>query len=397
MLPIADILHLCPNLVSLNVTQPSAPNFSSLPTATWPKLTTLCFSNVEEAITCEQIVAIGKRFPSLKILSIYPCQDPQLTHVVLDYYPRMKSVKLDYDGPEDGITYMDEGPQCEDVGITEFSLEVFCSKSHPWRNAISILTQHQKTLECINFDTDADNEPEEIHDMKYVRLKKLCLGKSGWWIPRKAPMLEELTIASRTIRANPEVFDTIPPKLRRLELKVDHAPRLPDIKAAVSGYLHRFAQHSQLKELVIHFQSMTDMSNVLEAIHHLGQLESLKMRFARKWDACDWSDYGMETFTDGLVKGCPRLYTLEINCMGAPSIHSINALKRLEHLEEFAFAITSMAGYDNFWYALQTFKQLKRIRIFQAQVFNMEDIRHLQGQRPDLKIVVDMLFENYHS
>lgn len=391
MLPIADILLNFPNLVSLNITQPSAPNFNSLPTTTWPKLTTLCFCNQEEAITCDQIVAIGNRFPSLKILSIYPCQDPQLTHVVLDYYPQMKSVKLDYDGPEDGITYMDEGPQCEDVGITEFSLEVYCSKSRPWRNVISILRQHQKTLEFIDFDTDAENEPEAIHDFHYIRLKKLCLGNSGWWIPHNAPMLEDMTIASRTIRANPAVFDTIPPMLRRLELKVDHVPRLPDIKASVSGYLHRFAQHSQLKELVIHFQRMTNMSNVLEAIHHLGQLERLKMRFPRMWDASHWYHYGMDKFTDGLVKGCPRLCNLEINCMGAPSIHSINALKQLEHLEQFAFAITSMAGDDNFWYALQTFKQLKCIRIFQAQAFNMEDIRRLQGQRPDLKIVVDTL------
>ncbi|KAJ8657656.1 hypothetical protein O0I10_006722 [Lichtheimia ornata] len=401
VLPIGDILDNCPNLVSLDISlpfQPFPPNFSSLPTTTWPKLTTLCFSNSEEAVTCEEVIAIGKRFPSLKTLYLCPCEDPQLTRVVLDYYPWMKSVIVENDDPNYGITYMDEGPQGDDVGITDISLESNFWNRDPWRNAIPILRQHHKTLECINFDVDVPNEPEEIYNIEYDRLKNLCLLRSGWWIPRNAPMLEELKITSRTIRANPSVLDSVPPRLKRLELKLDHGSRLVDIKSPVSTYLNRFTQHSQLKELDIHFHYMVIIGNVLEAIHHLGQLESLKMTFTKKWDPCDWYHDGMERFIERLVKGCPRLSNLVINCMNAPSIHSINALKRLEHLEEFAFSITNTLHHDDFWHALETFKQLKCIRLYRSKVANMDDIRRLQGQRPDLKIVVvecSLSFEDF--
>ncbi|KAJ8657565.1 hypothetical protein O0I10_006629 [Lichtheimia ornata] len=389
-LPIHDILHNCPNLVSLDISQQSVCNFNSLPTTSWPNITTLCLADAQETVTSDTVIAISKHFPSLKTLSLQPCLDPQLTSVVLDHYPWMRCVHHnDDEEPADSITYLAEGRQCDDVGITEFSVRLCLPFDNPWTNATPILTKQQRTLECIDFDVKVGDEPEEIYNIEYDRLKKLCLIRSGWWIPRNAPMLEELEISSRTIRGNASVLDTIPPKLKRLALKLHYTRRIRQITAAVSRYLHRFSYHSHLRELVVHCHNWESMYNVIDAIHHLGQLESLEVNCTRKQRSFESHYYPIVRLAHGLPKGCPRLSRLEIiGMMAPPSTGAINALKELEHLEEFAFSIIDTYCKDDFWQALQTLEQLKRLRIYHAKAGNMDGIRRLQGQRPHLKIVV---------
>ncbi|KAJ8657988.1 hypothetical protein O0I10_006259 [Lichtheimia ornata] len=395
MLSIGDILFNCPHLVSLGIIHPFAPNFSSLRMVKWPNLTRLSFSNTEKDVGCDQIKAIGKRFPSLKVLSLYPCEEIQLTNVVLDTYPRMNQLDFCMDSPAADLTYTEEGPQCSDVGITDISVHVDRSDWEgyhidPWENLIPILKENHKTIQHFKIDMDFEDDNKDVYDLEYPRLKKLCLFNSGWWIPRNAPILEELTMTSRAIKGNPAVLDTIPPTLKRLELKLGRAAyHLNDETSAVSAYLHRLANHSQLKEVVVHFHDALIISNVLDAIQHLGRIQNLTLIFTRMWGPCVWESYEMDRFVDGLAKGCPRLSSLEINCKNAPSTYTVNALKRLEHLEQLVISIEEMGGDDGFWHALETFKQLKCIRIYSAKAANMDAIRHLQGQRPDLKIIFD--------
>ncbi|KAJ8658028.1 hypothetical protein O0I10_006299 [Lichtheimia ornata] len=396
MLAIGDILLNCPNLVSLDIIHPFATNFSSLRMVKWPKITRLSFSQGEKDVGCDQIKAIGKRFPSLKELSLYPCEDIQLTRVVLDSYPRMKHLHICMDSPIADLTYSEEGPPCNHAGITHLSVYVDCSFweaddfRDPWQSVIPILKEIHQTLEYLKIDVNFANDNEDVYDLEYPRLKKLFLFNSGWWIPRNAPILEELTMTSRTIRENPAVLDTIPPNLKRLELRLGHAsPYLRDEKAAVSAYLHRLANHSQLKELVIHFHDALIISNVLEAIQHLGRIESLNLIFTRTWRSCVWDSYVMDSFVDGLAKGCPRLSNLEINCKNAPSTYTVNALKQLEDLKQLVFSVEEMDPDDNIWHAFETFKQLKCIRIYSVKGANMDAIRYLQGQWPNLKIIIN--------
>ncbi|KAJ8657999.1 hypothetical protein O0I10_006270 [Lichtheimia ornata] len=387
-LPIGDILVNCPNLVSLEITQPNAaPDISSLPMTTWPKLTTfnmfLCGKNM---ITCDEIIAIGKRFPSLKRLQVSPCEDMESTRVVLDHYPWMNSLCLITFVVGSCMIFLDDGPRCEDVGITRLDLITYCRENGPWKRVIHILQQHQKTLESIDFDVATSNEPREIYSIEYARLKKLRLCKSGWWIPHNAPMLEELEISwSCSLGSESTMPDAIPlpPTLKKLELRL-YPGNNDTEKAPLERCIHQYAHHPQLKELVIAFDMSKDIDNVLDAIHHLGHLECLSIECAGNWDTIH-----MQRFFDGLGKGCPRLSSLVISCRHVPEMYPMNALKRLEHLEEFGVSIKNTHDDDGFWHAIQTFSQLKRIHVYPGNGTNMDHLRRLHEQRPDLKIVVN--------
>lgn len=126
---------------------------------------------------------------------------------------------------------------------------------------------------------------------------------------------------------------------------------------------------------------------MLNAIHHLRQLQRLIFTFDDEWDPTQ-----MQRFLEGLGNGCPRLMYLEIGCTNAPSSKAMDDLKRLEHLEELLFSIVDTAGDDGFWHAIENLSQLKSIRVYCGDVINMDDLRHLKQQRPDLKIIADTTF-----
>ncbi|KAJ8658040.1 hypothetical protein O0I10_006311 [Lichtheimia ornata] len=396
----ADIMQSCPNLVSLDIDQPMVPDFTSLSMSTWPKLTTLslmCDSAIfREVFTRDHLRAIPNHFPSLKKLSISPCEDTQMTRIVLDNYPWMKRLELSH-GPDVHLTYLEQGNPCNEIGITDLLIESDRREFFPWGFLAQELRQHQNTLERIEcnmyLDDETEEEDEDILDdvspIEYTRLRLLDLSCFGWWIPRKAPMLEELKITAFTIEENSAVLDTIPPKLKKLELNLDDDF---GYTAPLERYLHGLAQHSQFKELVIRFYKLKNIDNILNAIHRLDHLQRLMVSFSTK---CDY--YQMQKFIDGLVKGCPRLACLEIQCINAPSTYSLNALKQLEHLERFAFSIKGMGDNDGFWNMIQGMSQLKCIRIYPASAAKMDAVRRLQEQRLDMKIVLDRWFTRFED
>ncbi|KAJ8657665.1 hypothetical protein O0I10_006731 [Lichtheimia ornata] len=379
VLPIGDVLLNCSNLVSLKLFLESVDDISSLPMMTCTTLTTLSIYT-ERDITYNEIMAIGKRLPSLKKLSLSPCSDIQSTRDILDYYPWMNSLTLYKEAIGFEITLSDQGPMSKENGITDLVIMMTHLDGAFWQSINYVLKQHQMTLERLQFDVELGSEPEDIYNVDYRQLKRLCLDNSGWWIPRHAPMLEELKISAEVLTANSSVLDVFPNDLKKLHLEIADTHDA-DQKALIERYLLRFIHHPYLKELVIDFTTANDVDNMLSAIHQLSQLRHLMVRFHHVWDPCQ-----MERFIGGLLKGCRHLTCFEINCINPPSTESINALKQLTHLEKLAFSVFNTEGESDFWYAVQTFSQLKCIEIYREKPGNKDDIRHLQGQRPDLRI-----------
>lgn len=238
------------------------------------------------------------------------------------------------------------------------------------------------TVERLCFQVELDSEQEEeLYNLEYGRLKKAHLDGSGWWIPRHAPMLDELKISPQTISANPSVLDVVPANLKTLHLDVADTDDV-DQKALIERYLHRFINHPNLKELAVNFHTANNTDNVFNAILHLRHLQHLKIRFTYEWDSNQ-----MQRFLYRLVKGCPHLTGLEIICNNAPSTDSLNALKQLDHLEKLALSAFNTEGNHDFWDAVQSLPQLKWLRICRKKPVNMHDISCLQGQRPDLKVI----------
>lgn len=77
-------------------------------------------------------------------------------------------------------------------------------------------------------------------------------------------MLEELRLTSRIIRTQPAVLDMIPPRLTKLNLKLDHDDEgaEPVDQPAILHYLDRIAQQRQLTELFIHFDNGSKTSTI---------------------------------------------------------------------------------------------------------------------------------------
>ncbi|CDH57670.1 predicted protein [Lichtheimia corymbifera JMRC:FSU:9682] len=387
VLPIADILTNCINLVYLDINQPFAAHINSLPMTTWPNITTLMlFSKTADLFTCGEIRAIGKRFPSLKKLQFSPCQDMEATRIVMDYYPWMTNLEL-YEFPAGfNIIFREDGPRCKEGAITSLEIDIHDMEEDRWESAIYILQQHHQRLEYLNFHVDSNAVDDRIYNIEYPCLKKLHLRNSGQWIPRNAPMLEELGITCFTYEEESTVPDAVSPRLKKLELDLHLSPQGYNI-SQFTQYIHRYAHHPQLKELIIHLPESDSIDNLLTAIHHLCQLERLVIRFSEDWDATL-----MHGFLDGLVTGCPNLSSLGIGSINAPSTHSMIALKGLEHLQHLGFSIEDVNDEDDFWHAIQTFPHLKAIHVYPVNATTIHSLGRLQKQRPDLKIVEDRWF-----
>lgn len=387
MLPIEEILVNCPNLVYLDISQPFPADIRSLSMTTWPKITTLIlFSNAGHMTTRDDIIPIAKRFPSLKKLQFFPCEDMEAMRVVMDYYPWMNNLEIYEFEVGFNTVFSEDGPRRQERAITNLTIDMHAIEIDRWESALHVLRQHQQTLEDISLEADVPSVNEEIYNIEYPCLKKLCIRNSGMWIPRNAPMLEEMKISCFTFGEESTVPDALPPKLKKLELDLDHGYHRVD-KAPYAQYVHRYARHPHLKELVVHLHSSDTIVNVLEAILHLGQLERLMIRFTDDWDTTQ-----MQGYIDALVKGCPNVSSLGISCNNAPSTYSMNALKRLEHLEQFGFSLKDVDDHDGFWHAIQAFPQLKSIHIYPFNSINMHHLARLQQRRPGLKIVVDHNF-----
>lgn len=376
----------CPNLVSLAMTRPSNVVLSALPMTTWSKMTTLSITNATEEITSDHVVEIWKRFPSLKKLALHPCSDIQSAFVVSDYCPSMRKIALDMKSGCTALTFLDQEHGSEEHGITDLTFDGYSPFSFSYEEICSLLKQHQSTLHFLQWGIDLHMENHDIYSIQYPQLKKLVIRCSGWWLPRNAPLLEELDITTRAVNVTDEELSTIPPNLQKLSLRFDTSP-LPD-KTPIIQYLNRTAEHSHFYHLVVHFQIKDTFGEIHDAISRLNQLERLTIIYTY-----DWNYMEMERFFGKLVKGCPRLTRLELS--GTPTTYSINALKQLEHLKELSFSIHWHDGDPRFWDAVQALSQVKCVRIYPSISVQMRRITHLRAQRPDMKVIVDDAFRHF--
>lgn len=286
------------------------------------------------------------------------------------------------------------------TGDEHLSIEFSLVNALTPQNAILILNKYQGTLQHIYWSIKSDsNDDMYSNSIQHPQLKKLCLYDPGWWIPRNAPMLEELSITSKTISTNPEVLDTTPPNLKKLELQLDHTPYLPD-KTALARYIYSFSQQSQLQHIDISIDSHDNTQDVVGAICRLHQLRHLSInlpddRHTYAREPMVWNPHAMEQFLDTLSQSCSQLRCLEIRCKNAPSSYSINALKRLGYLKQFAFSIDGIDDNDSFWNAIQTLPQLKTISIYPAPAVKKDDISRLIYHRPSMKIIIRKSFRPF--
>ncbi|KAJ8657599.1 hypothetical protein O0I10_006663 [Lichtheimia ornata] len=381
--PFLRVLLTCPNLVSLAILQRDDNYLTQLPKMTWPKVTTLAIVNAVDVFGYDEIKAMCERFPSLKQLTIDSCPDLQSTSIIHQYYPSMRSLHVTGKFPHVVLRYSDQGPQCDEPGITDL---VICMDK--WNRLLPdpelslLFKQHHQTLESIKLEIHTAFDDASIYDIQYPRLKKLHLDESGWWIPRNAPMLEELCITSTTFNTHPVVLDTIPPKLKQLKLVLGDGSQL-DNKSPIEGYLHRYVDHPHLRQLAIDTNNMNNINNVLDAICHLYQLQSLIFVY-REWDSNQ-----MESFFHQLVHACPDLAKLLFTCTKAPSMASMLVLKQLANLQHIGILMETLDEDQGFWEALSALTQLEHVAINGSKAANMHEIRRLKERRPDLKITLD--------
>ncbi|CDS06440.1 hypothetical protein LRAMOSA08968 [Lichtheimia ramosa] len=382
-LPAATLISACPNLVSLNIMDATNADLSSLPTTPCLNLTSLVITYTHVEITFDQILGIWKRFPSLRHFQLHPCADIHAALIFTDYFPSMKRLEVVFSDSGIHLICNDKGSPGEDIGITHLLLDGVSIPDDAIMNVNTILEQHHSTFEQMELKIDLDTSSIKI---RYPQLTKLHLDSSAWWIPHNAPMLQELTISSTTINSNPAVLDTIPPRLQKLQLCLAQELYIQN-KAAIERFLLRLAQHSQLKELGILFNTLDNIQSLLDAICHLGQLQSLMISFSYKWPSS-----GIESFFESLVQKCPRLSSLAMECQSLPSTYAMNTLKQHKHLQRLGFPIHWLHGNDEFWHSLQEFSQLKEIRIYHADSDNHPHIQHLKKRMPDIKITISRCF-----
>ncbi|CDH57672.1 predicted protein [Lichtheimia corymbifera JMRC:FSU:9682] len=384
MLRVPEVVFACPNLRMLEIIEPHDADVSILPATTWPTMTTLSLTYTRTDITCNQIIDIWKRFPSLKKLELYPCSDIQSALIVPEYCPRMKSLQLCMEGMGIRLIYSEQGDYSEGPGIRKLMIETNPTADKICKDTSSIIKQYHTMLEHLEWEMNTSEDRENIDHLEFSCLKKFGFFGSGLQLLHNAPILEELMITSQAINMHPQVLDTIPPHLKSLELKFIRVDALDyELKQSLLLYLNRIALQHQLKQLAIHFNNIDSDASILDAVHGHSHLECLKVSVKREWDS-----YHMERFVDGLVRSCPLLSTLKLKCKNAPSTDSINILKRLSHLNQLAFSTHGTGGADTFWDAISTFTQLTSITIYPSTGARDPAINYLKQQRPDIKITI---------
>ncbi|CDS06455.1 hypothetical protein LRAMOSA08983 [Lichtheimia ramosa] len=378
-LPAAAILSACPNLVLLYTVGVNHADLSLLPKTPWNNLTELEITCSEEKITFDQIMAIWERFPSLEHLRLDPCTDIRSAILVTDYYPSMNNLDIKISSGAD-ITYNEKGTPSDDIGITHLALDTNLAPFQQHMDVNSILKRYHNTLEQIILNMELDTKNTDIYSIQYPRLKRLYLNSPVWWIPRNAPMLQELAMTMEAVDMfvdHSAVFDTIPFHLQKLEL------RFPcDSSVDIERYLIGLAEHAQLKELNIQLHSPDTAGTVLDAICRLAQLQSLVIHVWTSWDSSH-----MEAFFGRLVQDCPHLASLGLKCKDPPSIDALDILKRLKYLQHFGIYIDWTNGNEAFWHAFENLSQIKSIRIYPEYPDNNPRIQHLIKQRPDISII----------
>ncbi|KAJ8657581.1 hypothetical protein O0I10_006645 [Lichtheimia ornata] len=379
--PLTGVLLACPNLVSLEINQPIDTYLSDLPKMTWPKVTTLKIANTRKTYGCDAIRAICERFPSLKLLSIGSCSDLLSIPIIHQYYPSMRSLQVLVECSIIGLRYSDEGPDCEEPGITDLAISMDnWKRGEPVPDIGLLFKQHHHTLESITMDVHTAVDESSMYDIKYPRLKTLSLMNIGWWIPGNAPMLQNLHITQEAFITSPAVLATIPPKVKELTLTDLDGAHVGN-KSPIVNYLHRYIDHSPLRVLVIHNANMNTMGNILDVIGRLRQLRSLFFIYE------EWDPKQMESFFRKLNHGCPHLAHIHLNCIKAPSEASMLALKPLANLKEFTIHMRSSDGDFTFLEALYSLPQLQGVHVHPLEGINKHELHRLRQLNPNVELL----------
>ncbi|KAJ8658027.1 hypothetical protein O0I10_006298 [Lichtheimia ornata] len=392
LVPVARVLSACPNLVSLTMHEPNFDDFKHVPMTPWPNMTTLSLFCQGASLDRDEIIRICQRFPALRKFDLHSCTDMESALIIPRYCPLLKSVELAFEELSVGVAYSDRNTGSEKVEVTKISVcmddwEEFSDVA--FTHLYPALRQNHTTLEEIQWDISPERDFHDLDNIQYPRLKKLSLLTSAPSIIDNAAILEELKMTSKAIKASPTILDTIPSTLKKVKLKLDGGRDHVDTNT-IARYLGRVVKQCQIHELTIHFDTSVAFESVLHAIYRFNMLQGLMLCFSGNWEP-----FQMERFLDRLVNKCPYLSCLEINCMNAPSISSINALKRLVHLKQFSFSTKDMGPYDSFWLTLRTFSQLRCIRVRPEDPVTKVQIRHLTKHRPDMNVIIDGWYQPF--
>ncbi|CDH54796.1 predicted protein [Lichtheimia corymbifera JMRC:FSU:9682] len=396
-LRLGDILINCPHMVMLDIAYQLDIDFSAaVLTRTWSKLTTLSL-NCRNSVTFNgQFVAILKRFPSLKKLVLNPCFETQPMTIIRRYCPSMTDLQLKVTRTESSslperfeqLQWLRGGDGLERISISEDS-----RNGDVWTDVCLTLKQHHNTLVHLEFNLDYGGSNNlNLFNLEYPCIKTLALQSYGsnnacfgWWIMKKAPFLEELSITAWAIESHPALLDsTLPPTLRKLVLDL-RATNNREYPALIETCLNRFGRQKEkcsLKELNIQYDRNGDIPAT-----HAAAICSLKTLQHLTISSLLWKQSEMDRFTKMIVEGCPHLVSLELDGPN-PSAYAINLLKRLQHLQHLAFTVAVFMDYKDVLDAFEAMPQLKSSRIFGVEGrVNREFISCLNSRRPDIKIV----------
>ncbi|KAJ8652393.1 hypothetical protein O0I10_011973 [Lichtheimia ornata] len=405
-LHVAGIMINCPNLETLDVGYRFDTDFKYVPpTKTWPKLTTLRLDHYDGITFNGQFLEILRRFPSLKTFSLNPCTETQYMTMIQRYCPSMRDLQLTTklrrspsrarNEQQHEDQWMNEGGGgLERISISEENNSYYVT----WMDMCPMLKQHHNTLVHLHMNLSYGSiKDRELFNLEYPCLKTLILqGYSlpkayfGWWIMRKAPFLEELSINADAIKSDPSILEfTPPPTLKKLEIDFFHVNHLDD-RTVIGRFMHRFSQRKEgttLKELKLCFDNRGDCTpdHFVASICHLNQLHHLTISYISR--RTSWQ---IDDFLKVLVEGSPRLLSLDLDADITPSARTIKNLQNLPNLRHLGITMVETAEYDDSWDALGNLSQLHSIVIFSHSRVEGSFVRNLKRQRPGVKIVTTL-------
>lgn len=407
--PVPSLLVICPHLISLQVFEAYDIDLQSLPRATlFPNLTTLRLDCTLKQISCDKVLAMLHRFPSLKHLALNPCPDPRSIFMIQHHCPLLKSLELGICVVGTILPCVEDASQSDDhmdgKGLQRLYLCGTQATRYSWNDVHGLLNQHHNTLERIELNVTIskhdDDGDDPITNVPFPCLKKLSLHHMsqsdpcfGWWLSGSAPCLEELHLTANVIMSNPAVLDTTPPELKMLGIRLDTTynwNRHADLK----DYLCRLIQKAcPLETLVIHSNCATydiTTEETVKAAAGLNHLQHLILGFSRDM-------YDMEHYLQVLAKRCRHLTRLEIKCKNVPVQYSLTCLSQLPQLKQLTLPVGYGATAEFFDPLLVFFPQLQCLALYPENAAFSLDLKHFKKERPDVKVMLLKQFESFST
>lgn len=111
----------------------------------------------------------------------------------------------------EGVDLMSKGHSNsgKGIGITHISFESVWLPGSLMVNPNVILKRYQNALQQINLELDFDTRDTTIYSIQYPDIRALDLEVTAWWISSNAPILQELSMISRTLYMNGAALNAI--------------------------------------------------------------------------------------------------------------------------------------------------------------------------------------------